>query len=391
MIQRKASILVDALLTGFPIVTMTGPRQSGKTTLAKAVMTGRPYRSLEDPDVRAWALDDPRSFLAQFPDGGVLDEVQRIPELFSYLQTLVDGGRRMGLFLLTGSQQFGLMSQITQSLAGRSAFVELLPLTRGELAAANLTPPSLEDALFIGGYPALFDRKVLPRHWFAAYVAAYIERDVRQLLKVQDLEAFQRFLRLCAGRSGQILNLSSLATDSGITHNTARAWLSVLEASFVLFLLHPHHENFNKRLIKSPKLYFYDTGLLCWLLGVQSADQLVSHPLRGAIFETYVVSELRKAFLNRGQPPQFYFWRDSNGNEVDLLIETGGGLMPLEIKSGRTINREYFAGLKHWLALAGKQGMQPTLVYGGTERQERDAIRALGWEQLEVVAESGIG
>jgi len=283
------------------------------------------------------------------------------------------------------------MSQITQSLAGRSAFVELLSLTRGELAAANLAPPSLEDALFIGGYPALFDRKILPRHWFAAYAAAYIERDVRQLLKVQDLEAFQRFLRLCAGRSGQILNLSSLATDSGITHNTARAWLSVLEASFVLFLLHPHHENFNKRLIKSPKLYFYDTGLLCWLLGVQSADQLVSHPLRGAIFETYVVSELHKAFLNRGQPPQFYFWRDSNGNEVDLLIETGGGLMPLEIKSGRTINREYFAGLKHWLALAGKQGVHPTLIYGGAECQERDAIRVLGWEQLETVAESGIG
>jgi uncharacterized protein len=241
MIPRAAESLVRELLAGFPIVTVTGPRQSGKTTLARKVLADRPYRSLEDPDVRALALDDPRGFLAQLTDGAVLDEVQRAPELFSYLQTHVDNDGRMGLFLLTGSQQFGLLSGISQSLAGRSAFLELLPLSQQELEAGGLSPGDLNSRMLTGGYPALFDRPVTPRRWFPAYVTAYVERDVRQLLKVQDLDAFQRFVRLCAGRSGQILNLSSLANDCGITHNTAKAWISVLEASYLVFLLQPHH------------------------------------------------------------------------------------------------------------------------------------------------------
>lgn len=382
MIPRTAETLVRELLSGFPIVTVTGPRQSGKTTLARAVMSDRPYRSLEDPDVRALALDDPRGFLSQCPDGAVLDEVQRAPDLFSYLQTHADGDGRMGRFLLTGSQQFGLMSGISQSLAGRSAFVELLPLSHAELVAVGQAPTALDAMMFTGGYPALYDRPVSPRHWFPAYVTAYVERDVRQLLQVQDLDAFQRFVRLCAGRSGQILNLSSLATDCGITHNTAKAWISVLEASYVLFLLRPHHANFNKRLIKSPKLYFHDTGLLCWLLGVQTPEQLVVHPLRGQVFETYVISELRKAFLNRGEPPLFHFWRDSNGNEVDLLIEWAGGLMPVEIKSGQTLNRDFFTGLERWTALAGDMARSPTLIYGGEGEQQRKAVRVLGWDRV---------
>ncbi|ADC72040.1 AAA family ATPase [Thioalkalivibrio sp. K90mix] len=380
MIPRTAETLVRELLSGFPIVTITGPRQSGKTTLARTVMADRPYRSLEDPDVRALALDDPRGFLSQCPDGAVLDEVQRAPELFSYLQTHVDGDGRMGRFLLTGSQQFGLMSGISQSLAGRSAFVELLPLSHAELVEAGQAPTALDAMMFTGGYPALYDRPVSPRHWFPAYVTAYVERDVRQLLQVQDLDAFQRFVRLCAGRSGQVLNLSSLAADCGITHNTAKAWISVLEASYVLFLLRPHHANFNKRLIKSPKLYFHDTGLLCWLLGVQTPEQLVVHPLRGQVFETYVISELRKAFLNRGEPPLFHFWRDSNGNEVDLLIEWAGGLMPVEIKSGQTLNRDFFTGLERWTALAGDMARLPTLIYGGEGEHQRKAVRVLGWD-----------
>lgn len=387
MIPRIAETLVRELLSGFPIVTITGPRQSGKTTLARTVMADLPYRSLEDPDVRALALDDPRGFLSQCPDGAVLDEVQRAPELFSYLQTHLDGDGRMGRFLLTGSQQFGLMSGISQSLAGRSAFVELLPLSHSELVEAGQAPTALDAMMFTGGYPALYDRPVSPRHWFPAYVTAYVERDVRQLLQVQDLDAFQRFVRLCAGRSGQVLNLSSLATDCGITHNTAKAWISVLEASYVLFLLRPHYANFNKRLIKSPKLYFHDTGLLCWLLGVQTPEQLVVHPLRGQVFETYVISELRKAFLNRGEPPLFYFWRDSNGNEIDLLIEWAGGLKPVEIKSGQTLNRDFFTGLERWTALAGDLARSPTLIYGGKGENQRKAVRVLGWDRLgEVVS-----
>lgn len=382
MIPRDAEALVRQLLAGFPIVTITGPRQSGKTTLARKVFGDRPYRSLEDPDIRALALDDPRGFLAGLPDGGVLDEVQRAPDLMSYLQSNVDEDGRMGRFVLTGSQQFGLMSGISQSLAGRSAFVELLPLSRAELARDGRAPGSLDETLFMGGYPALFDRPVAPRHWFPAYVSAYVERDVRQLLKVQDLDSFQRFVRLCAGRSGQILNLSQLAADCGITHNTARAWISVLEASYILFLLQPHHANFNKRLIKAPKLYFLDTGLLCWLLGIQEQEQLAAHPLRGAIFETWVVGELRKAWLNRGERPLFYFWRDSNGNEVDLLIETASGLMPVEIKSGQTLNRDFFTGLKRWIALAGGMAEKPTLIYGGEVIYEQQGVRVLGWGEV---------
>lgn len=380
MIPRDAETLLRTLLRGFPIVTITGPRQSGKTTLAKAVFADKPYLSLEDPDVRRMALEDPRAFLGRLPDGAILDEVQRAPELLSYLQTRVDADGRMGMFLLTGSQQFGLMSGVTQSLAGRSAFVELLPFSVHELATAGSATDGLDAMLFKGGYPPLHDRQVSPHLWFPAYVSAYVERDVRQLLKVQDLEGFQRFVRLCSGRSGQILNLSSLATDCGITHNTAKAWISVLEASYVLFLLRPHHVNFSKRLVKSPKLYFFDTGLLCWLLGIQASDQLATHPLRGAIFETFIVSELMKNFLNHGERPLFHFWRDSNGNEVDVIVDVGDRLMPVEIKSGQTINRDYFTGLSRLMALAGKHAMVPTLIHGGSGDYEHGGIRVIGWQ-----------
>lgn len=382
MIPRAAETLTRTLLEGFPIVTITGPRQSGKTTLAKAVLAGKPYVSLEDPDVRLAAQDDPRAFLARFPDGAVLDEVQRCPELFSYLQTQVDGAGRMGLFLLTGSQQFGLLSGIGQSLAGRTGFVELLPLSVVELRQANLLPASLDEMLFKGGYPALYDRRLSVRAWFAAYAMAYVERDVRQMLKVQELDAFQRFAMFCAGRVGQLLNLSSLAADCGITHNTAKAWLSVLEASYLVFLLRPHRENFNKRLVKTPKLYFHDVGLACWLLGIQSASQLAAHPLRGALFENFVVAEILKNRLNAGERPGMSFWRDSNGNEVDLLIDEGMKLKPIEIKAGMTVARDFFAGLEKWRALAGDRAGDAFLVYGGEGDYIHKGIRVVGWREI---------
>jgi hypothetical protein len=383
MIRREAENAIHSLLRGFPIVTITGPRQSGKTTLAKAIFPDKPYASLEDPDVRFAAQEDPRSFLERFPDGAVLDEVQRCPDILSYLQSIVDADGRMGLYILTGSQQFGLMSGITQSLAGRTAFVELLPFSAGELAQAGKQPRDIERMLHKGGYPPLYDRDLDVRAWFSAYVTAYLERDVRQVLKVQELETFQRFVRLCAGRTGQLLNFSSLATECGITHNTAKAWISVLEASYIVFQLRPHHKNFNKRLIKASKLYFYDVGLVSWLLGIQTPEQLEIHPLRGSIFETFVVAELMKTFLNHGERPSLHFWRDSNGVEVDMLIEQGGRIIPIEIKSGKTVTRDFLSGLGKWVALAGDTAINPTLIYGGAENYRHKGIKIMGWRDID--------
>lgn len=380
MINRIAEKTIRTLLRGFPIVTITGPRQSGKTTLARAVFQNKPYASLEEPDLRQAAQDDPRSFLARYPKGAVLDEVQRCPAILSYLQTMVDTEGRMGLYILTGSQQFGLMSGITQSLAGRTAFVELLPFATPELTAASKLPANIDNMLLTGCYPPIYDRKLEPSSWYSSYVTAYVERDVRQMLKIHELETFQRFVRLCAGRTGQLLNLSSLATECGITHNTAKAWISVLEASYLVFLLRPHSANFSKRLVKMPKLYFYDTGLAAWLLGIRTTEQMVTHPLRGSIFETFIISELIKSKLNKGEKPSFFFWRDSNGNEIDLIAERGTKLQPIEIKSGRTLTPEAFSGLEKWQSLAGKKAVDPALIYGGDESYAQKGIKVVGWK-----------
>jgi uncharacterized protein len=380
MINRIAEKTIRTLLRGFPIVTITGPRQSGKTTLARAVFKNKPYASLEEPDLRQAAQDDPRSFLARYPKGAVLDEVQRCPAILSYLQTMVDTEGRMGLYILTGSQQFGLMSGITQSLAGRTAFVELLPFATPELTAASKLPANIDNMLLTGCYPPIYDRKLEPSSWYSSYVTAYVERDVRQMLKIHELETFQRFVRLCAGRTGQLLNLSSLATECGITHNTAKAWISVLEASYLVFLLRPHSANFSKRLVKMPKLYFYDTGLAAWLLGIRTTEQMVTHPLRGSIFETFIISELIKSKLNKGEKPSFFFWRDSNGNEIDLIAERGTKLQPIEIKSGRTLTPEAFSGLEKWQSLAGKKAVDPALIYGGDESYAQKGIKVVGWK-----------
>lgn len=382
MIKRNAYASIVEMLEGFPVVTITGPRQSGKTTLAKAVMPDRPYFSLEDPDIRMFARNDPRSFLERLPDGGIIDEVQRVPQLLSYIQAIVDQDSRPGLFLLTGSQQLGLISDVTQTLAGRTAFLELMPFSIGELHNVGRLPESADEMILTGFYPPIHDRDVKPAMWLGAYVASYVERDIRQLLKVHELDGFQRFVKLCAGRTGQILNFSSLANDCGISHNTAKAWLSVMQASYLVFLLRPHHANFSKRLIKSPKLYFYDTGLAAWLLGLRNTEQVNTHPLRGALFETLVVSDMMKGFLNRGEAASLYFWRDSNGNEIDVLVDYGGKICPIEIKSGKTVVDEFFTGLNRWCRLAGNSAGKPRLIYSGDQQFEHKQVSILGWKQL---------
>ncbi len=381
MIPRQCEKTVHRLLKGFPIVTITGPRQSGKTTLARKIFADRPYVSLEDPDKRLFAQDDARSFLEQFPDGAVIDEVQRCPEILSYMQTMVDGDGRMGLFLLTGSQQFGLLSGITQSLAGRTGFMELLPFSIPELADVGLLSQKADGLLHKGCYPPLYDRDISPMAWFSSYTTAYIERDVRQILKVQELERFQRFIRLCAGRTGQLLNFSSLADECGITNNTAKAWISVLEASYIVFLLRPHHVNYKKRLVKMPKLYFFDAGLAAWLIGIRSPDQLVTHPLRGSLFETCIVAELIKSRFNQGEKADLFFWRDSNGNEVDVIAEQAGKLLPLEIKSGKTLSRDSTKGLNKYVSLATEKAISPTLVYGGDESYSKQGLQIVSWRR----------
>ena len=388
MIARKALTTILELAKGYPFIALTGPRQAGKTTLSRMAFPDKPYVSLEDPDTREFAAVDPRRFLGAYPDGAILDEAQRSPDLFSYLQTRADMDGRMGLYILTGSQQFGLLSGITQSLAGRVGMVQLLPFSSGELQEAGRLPETLDAFLYKGSYPPLYDRRLFPAQWYAGYVTTYLERDMRQLINVRDLAVFQRFIRLCAGRTGQLLNLSSLANDSGITHNTAKAWISILEASYILFLLPPHRRNFNKRLVKTPKLYFYDTGLAAWLLGVQSSDQLAFHPQRGALFETWVVGELLKGRYNRSLPSNLFFWRDNTGNEVDVIVDQGLKLLPIEIKSGQTISADYLSGLRKWLTWAGSEAGKPSLIYGGDERQERREAEVVPWREAAGIAES---
>ncbi len=382
-IPRNAEPRLQHFADGYPVVVVTGPRQSGKSTLVRHAFPGRRYVSLEDLDQREFAETDPRGFLNQFSEGAILDEAQHCPALFSYLQTRVDERQLPGEFILTGSQQFGLLSGITQSLAGRAALLTLLPMTYDELQQAGKVGRNLDKILFDGAFPPIYDRGLEPHPWHGNYVRTYLERDVRQLINVRDLGTFQRFLKLCAGRTGQLLNLSSLANDCGITHNTAKAWISVLEASYIVHLLPPHHQNFNKRLVKTPKLYFLDTGLATWLLGIQNSEQLATHAQRGALFETWVISELLKARYNAGETSNLYFWRDRSGHEVDLLIDHGTQLSPLEIKSGQTINKDYFKGLDFWRELAGKIAGKAWLVYGGNSRQTRTDVTILPWFEID--------
>ena len=381
MIPRAASLLLDEIRSGYPVITLTGPRQSGKTTLARAAFADKPYVSLETPDEREFAASDPRGFLARWKEGAIIDEVQHVPALLSWIQSEVDAAGTMGRFVLTGSQNFALMAHIAQSLAGRSALVQLLPLSIAELNAADRLPNDLDTMLLRGGYPALYARPLNPARWLADYTMSYLERDVRQITQVHDLSVFQRFLRLCAGRTGQLLNLANLAQETGVAQNTARAWLSVLEASYIIHLLRPHHRNLGKRVVKTPKLYFIDVALAVSLMGIQTTSQLAIHPLRGALFETLIVAEFLKARFNSGFPSNLYFWRDNVGLEVDLLIDEPEGLRPIEIKSSATVTDDLFKGLRKWLAVAGDNNRQPRMVCAGPDNYARSGIEVRRWQE----------
>ncbi len=383
MIERTLQAPLVALARRYPIVTLTGPRQSGKTTLCRTAFAEKAYLSLEPPDERDFARTDPRGFLARVPQGAVIDEVQRVPELLSYIQQLVDTHPRPGTFILTGSQHFGLLSAVAQTLAGRTAVVQLLPLALDEVRRFPHVPTDLARVLWAGGYPRIYDQRLPAGEWLANYVATYVERDVRQVLEVGDLVTFQTFLRLCAGRAGQLLNLSGLGADCGITHATAKRWVSVLEASYIVFRLPPLHLNVRKRLVKTPKLYFYDSGLLCYLLGIRAPDQLDVHSMRGAVLESWVVSEVVKYYLHRAATPTLHFYRDRQGLEVDLLVDRGSDLVAVEVKSGRTAAPDVFSAHERFRAVSGRgRRQQHVVIYGGEASQKRSRGDLISWQDV---------
>ncbi len=366
MIQRTAESELRSLAAHYKAVAVVGPRQSGKTTLVKFVFADKPYVNLENPDIRSFAAEDPRGFLSNYPEGAILDEAQRVPSLFSYLQQILDESSSNGLFIITGSNNFLLQENISQSLAGRIAYLYLLPLSIEEINGFDLKADAL---LFRGGYPAIYNQDIDVTKWYKNYISTYVERDVRLIKNITDLATFERFLKLCAGRIGQLLNMSSLAIETGVDVKTISSWICVLETSFIAFRLQPYHENFNKRVVKMPKLYFYDTGLAIALLGFENERHLETHPFRGNFFENLIIVEFLKRRFNAGNPGNLFFWRDNVGNEIDLLLADGNSIIPVEIKSGQTITNDYFKGILYWNKMTQTQGGY--VVYGGSSSQIR--------------------
>ena len=389
MIPRDAGVHLSTLARYYPVVTVTGPKQSGKTTLCRATFPKLPYVSLEPLDLRESAVADPRGFLAQYPGGAIIDEVQRAPALPSYLQKEVDARPAPGRFILTGSQQLAVSASVSPSLAGRTGLLELFPPSWSELKRFPSAPRDLFEVLWTGSYPRIFDRHIPAHQWLADYVATYVQRDVREMVKVGDLRTFTNFVRLCAGRTAAEVNLSRIGADAGVSHNTAKAWLSILEASYLVFRLSAWHPNFRKQVIKAPKLHFVDTGLASYLLGIREPDQLRTHPLRGALFETWVASEVMKQAAHRGERAQLFHYRDAGGLEVDLVSETAGGLLLTEAKSGATVARDFTQSVDQ-LAVAARAGgvhpaVAPRVVYGGATRHSRNGTDILPWTEIDTL------
>ncbi len=383
MIKRDIAVKILNDLNYYPVLAIVGPRQSGKTTLAKNIFKDKPYINLEDLENRSFAQDDPKGFLAQFPNGVVIDEVQRVPELLSYIQVIVDKKKQNGMYILTGSQNFLLMESVSQSLAGRVSIFNLLPLSVSELKNAQLSKNTIADTLFTGFYPKLFSEPGIDiSGYYSNYIQTYVERDLRLISNIINLSLFRKFLILCAARTGQLLNVSSLANDAGVSHKTAREWLSLLELSMIIYLLRPYHQNFGKRVVKMPKIYFFDTGLLCNLLNITDASQVKSHYLKGGIFESFIITEILKYRYNNAQNPNIYFWRDKLGNEVDLILEQADKTIAVEIKSGATITKDYFKSLKYYKKLAGETVANMYVIYGGEENQKRTQAHIFGWRDL---------
>jgi len=387
MIKRVLKKQILKYFKQYPVVVLTGPRQSGKTTLVKKTFPKLTYVNLEDIEIRNFAQNDPKGFLKQYGDKLIIDEVQRAPELFSYIQVLVDEKRRNGLYLLTGSQNFLLMEKISQSLAGRAAILKLLPLSLEELKLSKkiTEKEKIESILFKGFYPKLYNEKTDTDQYYSNYIQTYVERDARTMRNIANLGKFKRFISLLAARTGQILNVSSLINDGGINYKTAMAWLSVLEASYVIFLLEPYYKNYNKRIIKSPKIYFYDTGLVCSLLDISTANQLNAHYLKGGIFETFIISEIIKRYYNNAQKKNIFFWRDKTGHEIDLIIEQANKIFPIEIKSGQTVRQDFFKNINYYNNLSESNPKNSYIIYGGGQKQLGDKGNVISWRNLDIL------
>jgi uncharacterized protein len=395
MIEREITKELKLISKKMPVIAVIGPRQSGKTTLTRNVFKKHKYVTLENLSNRIFAKKDVVAFIQEHSNhyGMIIDEIQHVPELLSYIQVHVDEHKKPGFFIITGSQNFLINEAITQSLAGRVALFTLLPFSINELKKSEILTQkkTIEDVIFKGLYPRIYSDKLNPIKWYPDYTNTYIEKDVRSLKNITSLTMFKTFLGLCAGRIGQLLNITSLSNDCGITVSTTKSWLSILEASYIIFLLQPYHVNIGKRLVKSPKLYFYDTGLACSILEIESKEQLLTHYLRGNLAESLIISELLKMRLNQGLPPRLYFFRDKSGHEIDALITSGASILPVEIKAGKTISQDYFNGLKYWYSLLKSKENNGVVIYAGKENQKRTLGRILSWNSMDLLNSKSSG
>lgn len=385
MINRQLGSNILKSAAKMPIIAVTGPRQSGKSTLIQYLFPDHKYLNLEDIELRNFALSDPKGFLENAGQKAIIDEIQYAPELLSYIQVITDREKIAGQFIISGSQNLLLMQSISQSLAGRVAIFNLLPFSLEEIKNSVFALSTYEEYILKGFYPRIYDLDLNPTNWLQDYLKTYVERDVRQLLNVGDLSTFRHFLEICAGRIGQLVNFSEIGNQLGISYQTVKNWLSVLETSFIAYTLRPYHKNFNKRIVKSPKLYFYDTGLACTLLNLRSVEDLNRHFAKGSLFENFVINEILKNQLNNNVQPKNYFWNAAGAHEVDLLLDQGGRLLPIEIKSGRTINSQFFDGLKYFQSLSGASPEESYLIYGGEEVQKRSIAKVMSWKNLDEI------